>query len=105
MHTSSTTLYYFYKPVEKSRLLLLNRDHARACLPMVAFRFELDDHDDEGDGSSSGDDYHDHGDNSQIRLPNRARQCWSSYSASESKSDKSHTTSFHTSILHTVSTF
>ena len=45
------------------------------CLPMVAFRFELDDHDDEQDGSSSGDDYHDHGDNSQIRLPNRARQC------------------------------
>ena len=51
MHTSSSTLYYFYKPVEKSRLLLLNRDHARACLPMVAFRFELDDHDDEGDGA------------------------------------------------------
>ena len=74
MHTSSTTLYYFYKPVEKSRLLLLNRDHARAtpnwCLlanAMVAFRFEFDDHDDEGDGSSSGDDDHDHGDNSQIR--------------------------------------
>ena len=35
-----------------------------ACLPMVAFRFELDDQDDEEDGSSSGDDYHDHGDNS-----------------------------------------
>ena len=26
-----------------------------ACLPMVAFRFEPDDHDDEGDGSSSGE--------------------------------------------------
>ena len=93
-----------------------------ACLPMVAFRFELDDqddeedgsssgdddHDDEGDGGSSGDDYHDHGDNSQIRLPNRARQCWSSYSASESKSDKSHTTSYMattTSTLNTVSPF
>ena len=37
---------------------------------MVAFKFELDDHDDEGDCSSSGDDYHDHGDNSQIRLHN-----------------------------------
>ena len=36
----------------------------------MAFRFEIDDHDDEGDGSSSGDDYHDDGDNSQIRLPN-----------------------------------
>ena len=80
-----------------------------ACLPMVAFRFELDDHDDEEDGSSSGDDYHDHGDNSQIRLPNsvyaNAGVHIRPQRAKVTNRIPLHSMATTTSTLHTVSTF